>query len=311
MKKYIALTCVLIALLLAACQPSGNPGGTTEGTTAPQITTIPEDTTAPDETTVPQETDPAYVDGEVPQVKYLGVLYNGAVYDDNDGGIVPGAYELAGSLTDILELYVDPNNNNIDLFVLDTAAHVSYKFTPAEPFAVESNSLAHFQTLLSDREEAWYGQAATSIFASPAEIDLYAFFYNGIPGESADPTEEENQFLQTKWDEGYWADGQLESDLVRLPVDKMNELLQKYLGITLDQTNGTGLDSLTYWEETGCYYGRHGDASIWENSTVTEVTTNADGAYQVRYTDHTDGGEYIITLMPSGGGYLILSNLPA
>lgn len=55
MKKYIALTCAILALLLAACQKPA-PGETTAGTTVNQTTTVPEETTAPEETTVPEDT---------------------------------------------------------------------------------------------------------------------------------------------------------------------------------------------------------------------------------------------------------------
>lgn len=57
MKKYIALACALIVLLLAACQTVQSGGETTEGTTAAQeTTTLPEETTVPEYTTIPEET---------------------------------------------------------------------------------------------------------------------------------------------------------------------------------------------------------------------------------------------------------------
>lgn len=174
--------------------------------------------------------------------------------------------------------------------------------------------VARFQDLLSfNYDSNWYNQAMTHVFNSPEELWLSEFFYNGFPEESNEPTPEENAFLHNCWSASNWleVEGNLELDLVRLPADRMDQILRQYFGIGLADTRGYGLEQLTYWDDTDCYYSAHGDNNAVFDFTVDLVTLSSDGNYQVRYS--VDGGaeSYVITLKPNGDGYLIVSNLPA
>lgn len=102
-------------------------------------------------------------------------------------------------------------------------------------------------------------------------------------------------------------------DLNRLPLAKMNEILQKYLGTVVTETNGNGLSSLTYREKTDCYYSALSDCNAKVEFTVTDVKTNEDGAYQIFYhVDDYSYENYVLALMPNGdGSYQILSHLLA
>ena len=80
------------------------------------------------------------------------------------------------------------------------------------------------------------------------KIDLYQLFYNGIYNGTekfADSTEEERQAVA---DAGYG--GHIpQVDLIKCPADQMNEVLQEFLGLRLEDMDGVGLDRFTYLPE--------------------------------------------------------------
>ena len=98
-------------------------------------------------------------------------------------------------------------------------------------------------------------------------------------------------------------------DLVRLPADKMDGVLQQYFGINLADMKGVGLDALTYWEETNAYYCAHTDASD-ATIQVTKVLRLDNGEIQVFYHRDYPEGDMIVTLKSVGTDYQILSNRP-
>lgn len=87
--------------------------------------------------------------------------------------------------------------------------------------------------------------------------------------------------------------------------------------MSLEDTNKKGLDSLSYWSETDCYYYIRGDSNSMDPFTVTDVVVSEDGAYQVYYERESyvyiqGFTRFIITLMPrEDSTYRIISNLPA
>ena len=92
------------------------------------------------------------------------------------------------------------------------------------------------------------------------KIDLYQLFYNGIYNGTekfADSTEEERQAVA---DAGYG--GHIpQVDLIKCPADQMNEVLQEFLGLRLEDMDGVGLDRFTYLPEYNAYYDFHSDAN--------------------------------------------------
>ena len=92
------------------------------------------------------------------------------------------------------------------------------------------------------------------------KIDLYQLFYNGLYNGTekfADSTEEERQPVA---DAGYG--GHIpQVDLIKCPADQMNEVLQEFLGLRLEDMDGVGLDRFTYLPEYDAYYDFHSDAN--------------------------------------------------
>ena len=148
---------------------------------------------------------------------------------------------------------------------------------------------------------SWYNYALVSLYDHPSKISLQTLFYNGFPGESQDPTDAEWEALKDL--PGF----KVEYDLMRLPKDKMNEVLTTLFGITLEDVADTGFEGLVYLESTECYYHMVTGAMGLENFETYQVDFLEDGTVKVFYTTY---GEYrVATLMPNGEDYQILSNI--
>lgn len=148
---------------------------------------------------------------------------------------------------------------------------------------------------------SWYNRAIVSGYSDPTQIDLELLFYAGFDGESKDPTDEE--WEQLKDQRGFHE----HMNLMRLPADKMNQVLMDLFGITLEDVDDAGFKNLVYLESTGCYYHMVTDFACVENFQAKDIEINANGTISVYYTANW-GTEYKMTLVWHGEGYRILSN---
>ena len=107
--------------------------------------------------------------------------------------------------------------------------------------------LAAFSELFCFRAEGenWYNFALTSIYETPKNMNLLDFFYSA-------PLEE-----LTAADQAFC--GESASMIHKYTVSGMNEVLDAYFGIALEDTNGVGLDKMRYNPDGECYYHEHGD----------------------------------------------------
>lgn len=177
----------------------------------------------------------------------------------------------------------------------ETGAPTEAPTDPAE------DELAVFNALFGNTS-SWYNKALLCQYTSPAQLKLEVLFYSGFAGESQKPTDAEWAELmdQPGFDINY--------DLIRLPADKMNQVLTDYFGITLDEIDDAGFDNMVFLESTNCYYHMVTDAMALENFKATAVETQENGAIRVSYTAGYNDAAYVVTLMPNGDGYRILSN---
>lgn len=149
------------------------------------------------------------------------------------------------------------------------------------------------------------------------QIDLFALFYNGT-GEPMEVTEEERQAVA---EADYGGEDPM-VDLVKCPASEMDAVLQKYLGLTLDETDRWCLDQFTYLEEYDAYYDFHGDTDYPGEVTFTSGEWK-DGKVLLYYEDSgfhvlssgngetsmVSFGPACVTLEPQkDGGYRFLSN---
>lgn len=172
---------------------------------------------------------------------------------------------------------------------------------------VDEAGLAELQGLFAD-PHGWYSRILTSDFEAPAQIDLYELFYKGIPGEDNTLQAKERAYLETVWTEF-----EFQMDAKRLPVEKMNEVLQTYLGVSLEDTDKTGLERFTFWEAGNCYYLAHGDTNAIQPLLFAAYTLE-DGTIAVYYSNGNFDGkaaakpDKVTVLRPTADGYQILSN---
>lgn len=97
-------------------------------------------------------------------------------------------------------------------------------------------------------------QFLTSFYHRPEDIDLYQLFYNGsgLPQAQEVTTQEWND-LPNAAEIGIWP--------TKNTTDEINEVLQTYMGLTLDQTSQRGLEYWIYLPQYDAYYAFHGDTN--------------------------------------------------
>ena len=130
----------------------------------------------------------------------------------------------------------------------------------------------------------------SSEYSRPEEINLFELFYNGMRGAYAQISEAEL------------------AALTELSAEEMDTFLQKNMGIGLEQTQKTGLDSFYYLEEYDSYYLVHGDTNFaW--CTVVSGTWIDDNMLEMEYEKEYEEGLWIVTLQKTETGYLFVSNV--
>ena len=167
---------------------------------------------------------------------------------------------------------------------------------PPEP--TEPPLMVEMRSLLSS---GWFNQALTSTYSEPEYLDLYEFFYNGFPEESKKPTDEEWELLKNipGFTKGY--------NLIRLPASKMNEVLLRYFGRTLE-SNCIGLDKFTYLESTDCYYHMTLESNTVGGIHVTKVEELNEVTF-IYYTTDSSDQQFRVTLLDYfGNGYTVTAN---
>ena len=172
---------------------------------------------------------------------------------------------------------------------------------PTEPTEPIDEELAKFNALFG-YEGGWYNLALFRQYTNPSKIDLMAVFHQGFEEESKEPTDAE--WEQLKDQPGF----NIDEDLMRLPVDRMNQVLMHMFGITLEDVDESGFEGLVYLESTNCYYHMTDDAWSVRGFNAFDLETLEDGKIRVYYTR---GGStvYCVTVMPRGDGFIILSNI--
>lgn len=183
-----------------------------------------------------------------------------------------------------------------------------------EPLAdgtpLTAEELAQLQELFVDYH-GWYSRFLISHYSEPKEIDLYMLFYKGIPGVDDTLSEDERAYLETVWE---WHEFML--DDYRLPAAQMNETLQTYMGLSMEDTLGIGLEHMTYWAEADCYYVWHGDTNAIQ-VLIHSAYRQDDGTIIMFYSNGNfdkeaeAAPEHVAVLLPCDDGYQFISNQPA
>lgn len=149
-------------------------------------------------------------------------------------------------------------------------------------------------------------QFLTSEYQTPADISLRELFYdgNGIVGGENYASETEKQLLGRYIEDIY-------TDVARTTRKDMNDILKKYMGISLEETNKVEIDSMHYLAEYDAYYCMHGDTN-YNRYTMEKGFFNEDGTITLLYkivSDYRNEPRYIVTLKPVGDSYQFISNM--
>lgn len=183
------------------------------------------------------------------------------------------------------------------------------KPTDPQPTEPTNEELAKFNALFGNLD-SWYNKALICEYATPAQVDLYMFFLAAFNEDSNQITDSEIAGLKDIYGDNPDYAANIENyDITRLPVDRMNQVLQDYFGITLDAVDAAGFDDMDYLESANCYYIIGGGTSVTMDFNALSVETLEDGTIRVHYTANYENTVYVVTLMPHGDGYRILSNV--
>ena len=174
-----------------------------------------------------------------------------------------------------------------------------------EPTVPIDENISFFTELLTpyynDKAEStrnYYNMAMCCQFSCPEELPLATFFVNGFYG--VEVTKEEQEFVSDFY------------EAKRLEPDMMNEVLQEYFDITLDDINWDVV-GIRYWEKTGCYYTLGNDVLENTEFTITNVEALENGIFKIHYDSFYPSGKFVITLQSreseGGEGFRILSNI--
>lgn len=164
----------------------------------------------------------------------------------------------------------------------------------------EEDLLAKLDALFGGN--TWYNIALTSFYETPEQIDLKCFVNNTLIPYGGDLTDEESNFL-SQYTDMFWM------DIRRIDSEDIEEVLQQYLGIGLEDLENPDHPQLPYWEETDCYYLIANDADYTEDFHAEAVEVAEDGTICLTYTCNFPDSSCMVRLMPYGDGYRILSNL--
>lgn len=138
-------------------------------------------------------------------------------------------------------------------------------------------------------------------YGRPQDIDLYDLFYDGSHlGELTEATSVEV--------EAAYPDQRLDCPVYRVTCGEMNEVLLKYTGLTLEETNQVGLDQLPYLEEYDAYYWMHGDVGY---PGPLDILSGIREGSTVKLYQRYNGTLYCLTLeQQPEGNYWFVSNIP-
>lgn len=310
-------TAASVALLIGACwggfayfrdyfsDPIIHSGNTTP-TDIPGTTETPTQPTEsqPTETTVPtdpQPTEPLPTDPNPPaygiseeDAKQIALTYTNYTADE-----VSILTVVTDQIASRHRVSFNAEGIRYEIAVATTNGRVLEVVLPAD---------ARPQTVASEifAEAEWLRQGLTHFFDTPAQLDLAEIFGIGFDGESQKPTDEETAYLNTVWDASW-----VERDLMRLPADKMDQVLQQYYGIRLAELDAECFDGLAYMESTDCYYYATGGVNSVDlrNFIAYRTQTLSDGILRIYYyLSYLPNDPGVITLQQIDQNWVILSN---
>lgn len=146
-------------------------------------------------------------------------------------------------------------------------------------------------------------QFLSSLYEAPGKVDLFQLFYCGSGlEETLTEAEKAAVVAYNHWD--------MEPDCACTKISRSNidAVLTKYMGLTLADTEKTGMENLTYLKEYDAYYFYHGDTNY--RMTVSFTGGEREGNITLLFYDDMFmcDGKKVLTLKEQDGVYLFVSN---
>lgn len=192
--------------------------------------------------------------------------------------------------------------------------------TTTEAPAATEESTAAKPTELTEAELAWFNgdsffngeylnirnQFLSSIFNKPANIDLFSLFYCGSGNDETFAEGELKAVMEKAGMEGSVED--LPCGCEKVSRSNMDKILSEHMGITLADTNKTGLDHFVFLSQYDAYYHFHGDTNYRGQISFSGGEREGD-LVRLFYQDEFFGDGYkILTLREKNGVYLFVAN---
>ena len=155
-----------------------------------------------------------------------------------------------------------------------------------------------FQELFGDN--SWYAQGLYIPYDEPRNADIRALFNGGFSDESSVTDAERDEIVKIMNSEHYY-----DLDMFRLPIDKMNAVLQAVFGLALDDIN---VGSLKYLESTNCYYIVGGGSKSLGEIHIVGTKRLDTGNIELYYQTTDPAYKGVAILKPAEDGYHIVSN---
>lgn len=216
-----------------------------------------------------------------------------------DNNTLPTQELHAAQLPVGTEIYTSPTNNGVDLLVMlsDGGIHRFHRSEATQP-TPEGAPLAFFQDLLQN--SYWHNAIAGHTFDSPEKASIYCIFSSGTPEDKPPLTDAEKRFLREETQ--YTGD----TDYQKLPAATFDNVLQRYLGISLEESEKEGFGSFRYYAETDVYFSFFNGSERLGNAFQVYNVEKVNDCYVVSYINYY---KYQITLRLVDGEYQILSNV--
>lgn len=152
-----------------------------------------------------------------------------------------------------------------------------------------------FFNVEAEGEDEFYNYCLNSEYENPADVDLKELFYGGF-GLELDQTDKD--FLtQQEVDLSY--------DVVKLPANKMDQVMNHCFGISIKDSHWVGKDNFYYDVQTDVYYLVHNDSHLCK---VQMLSQNVDGDGVIHLSYQKEDGKGEATLKKVGEEYHFISN---
>lgn len=151
-------------------------------------------------------------------------------------------------------------------------------------------------------------QFLSSIYEDPADIDVSALAYCGVPDEYHRDSGKPQADRDTILDRVY---GGSEPDCATYEINTatLDALLTDKMGLTLAETNKTGIAYFTYLPEYDAYYWAHGDTNYRPHVDITAGTREGDLLRLYYGEAYNANGWKCVTLRETEGGYQFVSHM--